>query len=117
MSTIFPFFVHGAPSQKGYVELPYTLPQDHSLFIILKEKNIKIWQEKIDWIVEKGGMALFNSHPDYMNFKGKKLLLEEYPAKCYSEFLEYIKNNYEGQYWHVLPRDMARFWSQNMVDK
>lgn len=26
---------------------------------------------------------------------------------------EYIKTKYEGQYWHVLPKKMARFWSKN----
>lgn len=118
VSTIFPFWVpENNTSQKGYVELPYTLPQDHNLFIILGEKNIKIWKDKLDWIAAKGGMALLNSHPDYMNFIAKKPFLEEYHAKYYSDFLEYVKNKYEGQYWHVLPMDMARFWSQNMMGK
>jgi hypothetical protein len=39
--------------------------------------------------------------------------LEEYPADYYGEFLEYVKEKYEGQYWHVLPREMARFWKNN----
>jgi len=39
--------------------------------------------------------------------------LEEYPAEYYEEFLEYIKEKYVGQYWHLLPRDMARFWKNN----
>ena len=54
--------------QKGYVELPYTLPQDFLLFILLQEKNIDTWKKKLDWIVDHGGMALFIAHPDYMNF-------------------------------------------------
>ena len=39
--------------------------------------------------------------------------LEEYPADYYREFLEYVKEKYKGQYWHVLTRDMARFWKHN----
>jgi hypothetical protein len=78
----------------------------------MKQKNIDIWKKKLDWIVEQGGMALLNVHPDYMNFDGGKLGLEEYPAKYYDEFLEYIKSKYEGQYWQALPKDMARFWSK-----
>ena len=39
--------------------------------------------------------------------------LEEYPAEYYQEFLEYVKEKYEGQYWHVLPKEMARFWKNN----
>lgn len=109
MATIFPFWVAGKAHQKGYVELPYTLPQDFTLFVLLRERDICIWKRKLDWIVEHGGMALLNTHPDYMNFGGEKLGLEEYPPKRYEEFLEYVKRKYNGQYWHVLPEEMARF--------
>jgi hypothetical protein len=37
---------------------------------------------------------------------------EQYPAERYSEFLEYVKGSYKGEYWDVLPRDIARFWSE-----
>jgi hypothetical protein len=113
MGTIFPFFVQGNSSQKGYVELPYTLSQDFNLFIIMQEKTIDIWKQKLDWIAEQGGMALFITHPDYMNFDRTKLSHEEYPVKYYKEFLEYIKSRYEDQYWHALPKDVARFWAEN----
>ena len=113
--TIFPFFVRNNDNHKGYVELPYTLPQDHLLFIILKEKNIDIWKKKLNWIAEKGGMALLNSHPDYMNFNGIKPQLEEYPVEFFIEFIEYIKNSYKDQYWQALPKDVAQFWRETMV--
>jgi peptidoglycan/xylan/chitin deacetylase (PgdA/CDA1 family) len=113
--TIFPFFVQQNFSQKGYVELPYTLPQDFTLFVLMKEKDVGIWKIKLDWIVEHGGMVLLNVHPDYMNFSEKKSGLEEYPAKYYEEFLQYVKSKYGGQYWHVLPKDIADFWLSNMV--
>ena len=57
---------------------------------------------------------LLNTHPDYMDFNNKGLRVDEYPAKYYVEFLEYVKSEYEGQYWHVLPKDMAKFWSKNL---
>ena len=117
VSTIFPFWVQRSSNKTGFVELPYTLPQDHALFIIMKEKTIDIWKQKLNWIAEKGGMALLNTHPDYMNFSGRKLSIEEYPAKYYKDFLEHITSKYAGQYWHALPRDMARFWSETMVQK
>jgi hypothetical protein len=125
VGTIFPFWVqnkehHGIDQKgafpeglKGFVELPYTLPQDFTLFILMKEKNISIWKKKLDWIAEKGGMALFNSHPDYMNFNRHKNGNEEYAAGLYIEFLEYIKKRYKDQYWHVLPKQMAQFWREN----
>jgi len=117
MGTIFPFWVPGNSTQKGYVELPYTLPQDHTLFVLLGEKNINIWKDKLDWIAARGGMALVIVHPDYMNFSGNSQSREEYPAIYFTEFLEYIKTRYEGKYWHVLPKEMARFWVKSYVSK
>lgn len=114
VGTVFPFWVRGNSDTDGYVELPYTLVQDFTLFVLMKEETVDIWKEKLDWIVEKGGMALMNTHPDYMNFDGEKLGLEEYPAAYYVEFLEYTKSKYEGHYWHPLPKDMAQFWSKNI---
>lgn len=112
VGTIFPFLVRGNSDQRAYVELPYTLPQDFTLFVLMKEKDIEIWKRKLDWIVKCGGMALLNTHPDYMNFDGKKGEVDEYPVGHYVEFLEYIKRKYEGIYWHILPKEIARFWSK-----
>jgi hypothetical protein len=107
--TIFPFFVEGSSSQKGFLEIPYTLPHDFTLFIILKERNIEIWKKKIDWIAKNGGMVFLTTHPDYMNFNGEKYGLEEYPVRLYEEILQYIKTKYKGLYWHALPKDLVRY--------
>lgn len=110
VKTIMPFCVAGTHGRKGYVELPYTLPQDFTLFVLLKEKNIDIWKEKLDWIVECGGMALLNTHPDYMHFNKGENGYEEYTVQLYREFLMYVREQYAGKYWHVLPKEMAEFW-------
>jgi hypothetical protein len=111
MRTIFPLWIPGNSAPNGYVELPYTLPQDFTLFVLMQEKSIDIWKRKFDWIARNGGMALLITHPDYMNFGGQKQGIEQYPVEYYIEFLEYIKcSKFEGQYWHVLPKDIARFW-------
>ena len=110
MGTIFPFWVRGNGRRRGYVELPYTMPQDFLLFIIMSEKNDGIWRKKLDWIAAHGGTALFITHPDYMNFDTRPDH-EEYPARYYVDFLKRIKSEYGGQYWHVLPRDLARWWA------
>jgi len=110
VKTIFPFQVISQNNGKQFVELPYTLPQDHCLFIILREKNIGIWQDKVDWIAKNGGMVLVNTHPDYMNFHGGTLGEEEYPVAFHEALLNYLKKRYAGQYWHALPRDVARFF-------
>ena len=99
--SIWPFFMG------RFVELPYTLPQDSTLFITLREKNIDIWKKKVDWIERNRGMALLNVHPDYIDFNnrwGRK----KYPVKLYEEFLSYMKN--KKTYWHALPKDAAKWW-------
>ena len=114
MATIFPFIVHGNNGHRGYVELPYTLPQDFTLFVIMKEKNIDVWKKKLDWIAENGGMALLITHPDYMNGNNGGCTIEEYPMNHYKEFLDYAKRNYENQYWNPLPKEIAHFWKEKM---
>ena len=111
--TIFPFWVESNNGENGYVELPYTLPQDFLLYILMKQKDIDIQKRKLDWIAENGGMALFITHPDYMNFNEGKRKKDEYQAEYYKEFLTHIKTKYEGQYWHVLPKQIASFWKEN----
>lgn len=103
--TIFPFWVADG-NNRGYVELPYTLPQDSTLFVLFREKTIEIWKRKLDWLAKNGGMALVNVHPDYMNFSGAPRP-SEYPASFYQEFLDYAKSQYAGAYWNALPKEVA----------
>ncbi len=113
MNTIFPFWISGTGDHSGYVELPYTIPQDFTVFILLRQRGIDLWKRKLDWIAERGGMALLITHPDYMDFEdGRPSVSTVYPSQYYTNFLEYIRTKYAGQYWHVLPRDIASFWKQ-----
>jgi UDP-N-acetylglucosamine transferase subunit ALG13 len=99
--TIFPFLVPHPDKDRSYVELPYTLPQDHALFVLLREGDDSVWRRKVDWIAEHGGMVLLNTHPDYMSFG---------EVDRYTSLLQYVRSRYEDRYWHALPRDVARFW-------
>ncbi len=114
VGTIFPFAVPANSLGNGYIELPYTLPQDFTLFVLFGETSIDIWTKKLDWIAEKGGMALVNVHPDYMAFGAAVRGAEEYPAVYYGEFLEYVRRKYSGAYWNPLPSQMARFWKARL---
>jgi glycosyltransferase involved in cell wall biosynthesis len=118
--TIFPFWVPqagtngespvtnpSASARTGYVELPYTLPQDSTLFLLLRETTPEIWMRKLDWIAEHGGMVLLDAHPDYMSFGGSRQRATEYPAALYRQFLTYIRTKYAGEYWHALPKEVA----------
>lgn len=115
VTTIFPFWVR-RPDGGGYVEMPYTLPQDSTMFLVLQETSVDIWKRKLDWIVRRGGMALLNVHPDYLGFGGKEKGVAEYPAALYEQFLKHIKTNYEGLYWNALPRQVARWYRETCVN-
>lgn len=85
-----------------FVELPYTLPQDHTLLIVLAESSTRIWEEKLKYIQRRSGMALMLTHPDY--------LLEPDRLALYRDFLARVQE--AGGFWHALPRDVARWWRQ-----
>lgn len=114
--TIFPFIVTCDETKNQYVELPYTLPQDFTLFVLMQQQNTDVWKRKLDWLVRHGGVALMNTHPDYMSFNGAMCSNEEYPARYYEQFLSHVQDEYGGQYWHALPRDLARFWRRTPRD-
>ncbi|MCX6880618.1 MAG: DUF354 domain-containing protein [Verrucomicrobia bacterium] len=112
--TIFPYWIprpEGAaePGRRmGYVELPYTLPQDSTLFLLLREPDAGIWQRKTEWIIRRGGMVLVNVHPDYIDMTGSGKRMT-YPLAHYEGFLRWIREQYEGEVWQVLPREISRF--------
>lgn len=114
VDTIFPFLVRKSGNAECFVEMPYTLPQDFTLYILMQERSSKIWKLKLKWIAENKGMVLLNTHPDYMSFTGGKgLNKESYSALIYEEFLTWIKENYAGLFWNALPKEMAEFWMHN----
>lgn len=87
-----------------FVELPYTLPQDHTLFIVLKQENISVWKTKTEWISRNKGIVLMLTHPDYL--LNKKFL------KLYEEMLDYL-NNFRNNAWYCLPRELSKYWKKN----
>ncbi|HEX5400421.1 MAG TPA: glycosyltransferase, partial [Verrucomicrobiae bacterium] len=98
-------------SSPGYVELPYTLPQDSTLFLILQEQSPEIWLQKLDWIVQRGGMALVNVHPDYLRFPGEPASSRTFPVAHYIRLLQYVNERHAHDCWRLLPREMADFCS------
>ncbi len=115
IGTIFPIWIQGPSSGNGFIELPYTLPQDFTLFILMKEKSIDIWKKKIAWVAENGGMALLNTHSDYMGFNGDSFSIETYPVEYYISFLKHIKEQYKGKCWHALPKEAASYCLSKIV--
>lgn len=83
-----------------FVELPYTLPQDHTMFYVLKQKDISIWKNKANWVSKNKGVILTLTHPDYLKEKNH--------LRMYEELLEYLKSFQNA--WHCLPRELAEWW-------
>jgi peptidoglycan/xylan/chitin deacetylase (PgdA/CDA1 family) len=97
---IWPYFLG------HFVELPYTLVQDNTLFNILKQTTPDLWLEKVEFLRQYYGMALLNSHPDYLRDESKLAI--------YAAFLKSVQK--QGNYWHALPREVARWWRRRAED-
>jgi peptidoglycan/xylan/chitin deacetylase (PgdA/CDA1 family) len=89
-----PFFI------RDLVELPITLPMDHTLFDLLGHEDGTAWYEKAGLLKERGGMALMLTHPDY--------LLAPERLKTYADFVEKIAEDETA--WHALPREVSAWW-------
>lgn len=92
--TIWPFFIG------HFVELPYTLAQDSTLISVMGEIGPRLWLEKVGFIEEHSGMALVNTHPDYLR--------DSTTRKAYEAFLAAMHDR--SGYWQALPREVARWW-------
>jgi hypothetical protein len=96
VGSLWPFFAG------RFVELPYTLPQDHTLWIARGERGFTTWEKKLQYVADRNGMALMLTHPDYM--------LSREPLEWYRTFL--AKVGEEHQPWRALPRETARWWRE-----
>ncbi|HML20712.1 MAG TPA: hypothetical protein PKD09_03620 [Aggregatilinea sp.] len=92
--TIWPFFMG------KFVELPYTMVQDYTLTSVRQEFTPDRWLEKLAFVERSGGMALLNTHPDY--------LLDDKVWNLFDQFLGTMEQR--SDYWHALPRDVAQWW-------
>ncbi len=94
--SVFPFFL-------GHmVELPYTLPQDHTLIHLLRKDPLPVWTAKLHWIASIGGMILTLTHPDYSG-------VEPHISR-YETLLKRL-SDIPGA-WRALPSEVASWWRQ-----
>ncbi len=111
--TIFPFWLDGVEDER-ILEIPYTLPQDFSVFILFKNKTIDTWKKKLQWISHKGGAAVLNVHPDYMKFDDCRGSEEVYDSSLYLDFLKHVEESYLGQYWLALPKEVSAYFRSDI---
>jgi hypothetical protein len=94
--SVFPFHL------MRMIELPYTLPQDHTLIHLLRRSPLPLWVMKANWIATLGGMILVLTHPDYV---GEGAYLE-----TYEQLLGWLSQIDSA--WRALPSEAAQWWSQ-----
>jgi peptidoglycan/xylan/chitin deacetylase (PgdA/CDA1 family) len=94
--SLWPFFVGPV------VELPYTLPQDHTLFTLLGERTPRRWLEQATEIEKEHGLIECLSHPDpgYLGNASNRAM--------YADFLSAMAER--PHVWKALPRDIAAWW-------
>ncbi len=86
----------------GMVELPITLPQDHTLFSILQCRDAGIWLRKAQQVRERGGMVLVLTHPDYAQ--------DERLSGGYRKLLDIFRD--DPTVWNALPGEAAGWWRE-----
>jgi hypothetical protein len=99
--TWLPFF------NRDLVELPITLVQDHTLFVLLRQVAEDVWVEKAEYLRQRGGMALVITHPDYM--------LGDDELAAYDRFLARFATDPEA--WRALPKEVAEWWRRRAASR
>ena len=92
--SLLPYF------NQGLVELPITLPQDHTLFAILGHSDESLWLQKSKYIRQQQAMALLITHPDYIDEPGL--------LGAYERLLQAFADDETA--WRALPRDVSAWW-------
>lgn len=84
------------------VELPYTLPQDYTLFTLLRHRSPELWLAQADRIVKEHGLIEALSHPDpgYLGDPDNR--------RRYEAFLVALSER--DEIWKPLPREAAAWW-------
>ena len=94
--SVWPFFLGDV------VEVPYTLPQDHTLFTLLGERSVAVWQTQLERIEAQHGLVQLLTHPD------PGYLGETRNRALYCEFLELVRDR--PRLWRTLPREAVAWW-------
>jgi peptidoglycan/xylan/chitin deacetylase (PgdA/CDA1 family) len=95
-ATVWPFF-HG-----NVVELPYTAPQDHTLFNLLGHRDSSLWRAQLERIVSCNGLFQALTHPDE-EYLGRPVI-----GGAYRDLLDAIARR--DDVWVALSREIAEWW-------
>lgn len=94
--TLWPYFIG------ELVELPYTMPQDHTLFTVLEKRSAEIWLSQVEAIESRHGLIQCLSHPDpgYLGDRNNRAF--------YLDLLDALAER--PQLWRPLPRELVAWW-------
>lgn len=95
-ATIWPYFLG------GLLEIPYTMPQDHTVSTLLGEGSIATWEAQVRRLIARNGLIQCVTHPDpgYLGDRSNEAR--------YVELLDLLSSL--GGIWHALPRELSAWW-------
>jgi hypothetical protein len=97
--TVMPYFL------SGILEIPVTTIQDYSLYHILKDYSISLWQQQTKIIMGKHGCMTFIVHPDYV--------MQPRALAVYKQLLAHLDRlRMEENVWITTPSEVNRWWRQ-----
>ncbi len=85
------------------------MPQDHTLFNLLKRRSADIWLEQARRLEEAHGLIQLVTHPD------PGYLGDSPNRRIYAEFLDAISAR-DG-IWRALPREVAEWWRRRDAER
>jgi hypothetical protein len=85
------------------LEIPVVATQDYTLFHILRQYSMELWDHQIELILQQNGLISFIVHPDY--------LLEERARDVYTTLLcRLTQLREQSKMWIPLPRQLNDWW-------
>ncbi len=95
--SVMPYFIG------NLLELPVTTVQDYTLWNVLGQYSIDLWQTQMELIRSKHGLISFIVHPDYV--------IEKEPRSAYEGLLRHIRDTrQENNIWCARPAEIDAWW-------
>jgi hypothetical protein len=97
--TTFPYFIG------DLLEIPVTMTQDYTLFNILGQYNLDLWESQMEAVRRKHGVMNFIVHPDYVRNGPEQ--------KVYRSLLARLAEMRKtAGVWTPLPGDLNQWWRE-----